>query len=119
LVDVETTDKLLSQYHSNYKQLRQHIWKSPGFDSGCWKIVKKRHTDRYTRCQELWIWKPQFTRNSFFTHCGSQFLQSFMVYTAVDQQQQNGYGALLAYCRMGCVILLGGILAGVFPWPFT
>jgi hypothetical protein len=25
LVDVETTDKLLSQYHSNYKQLRQHI----------------------------------------------------------------------------------------------
>ena len=23
--DVETTDKILSQYHSNYKQLRQHI----------------------------------------------------------------------------------------------
>jgi len=24
-VDVETTDKILSHYHSNYKQLRQHI----------------------------------------------------------------------------------------------
>jgi len=24
-VDAETTDKILSQYHSNYKQLRQHI----------------------------------------------------------------------------------------------
>jgi hypothetical protein len=23
-VDVETTDKILSQYHSKYKQLRQH-----------------------------------------------------------------------------------------------
>jgi len=102
-VDVETTDKVLSQYHSNYKQLRQHIWKWLGFDWGCWKLIKKRQTDGYTRCHELWVWKQQF--NSFFKHCASQFIQPFMLYTAVYQQQQTGYGAYRAYCRMGTVLL--------------
>ena len=41
--------------------------------------------------------------NSFFKRCAVQIVQSFMVYTAVYQQQQNGYGAHLAYCRMGTV----------------
>jgi len=38
-VDVETTDKISSQYRSNCKQLRQHIRKWPGFDTGFWKLV--------------------------------------------------------------------------------
>jgi hypothetical protein len=106
-VDIESTDKILSQYQSNYKQLRQHIWKSPGFDSGCWKLIKKKtQTDRYTRCHELWVWKPQF--HSLFKHCASPVIQSLMVCTAVNQQHQTGNGVHLAYSRMCTVSLSWG-----------
>jgi hypothetical protein len=33
-VDVETTEKILFQFQRKCNQLRQHIRKSPGFDSG-------------------------------------------------------------------------------------
>jgi len=60
-----------------------------------------RYTDKYTRCHEFLERKPQF--NSFFKHCASQFIQSFMVYIAVYRQQQTGYVAHIAYCTMGTV----------------
>jgi len=41
-------------------------------------------------------------------HCSNQFIQSFMVYIAVYRQQQSGYVAHLAYCRMGRVSLIWG-----------
>jgi hypothetical protein len=102
-VDVETNDTTLSQYHSNCRQLRQHVWKWPGFDAVCLKPIKEgTHRQIYT---VSWIvgTKPLFSL--FFKHCASKFNQSFTLYTAVYQQQQTGYGAHLDYCRMGIVSL--------------
>jgi hypothetical protein len=43
--------------------------------------------------------------NLFVSHCVINFIQSFMVYKAVYQQQETGHGAHKAPCRIGTVSL--------------
>jgi hypothetical protein len=70
---------------------------------GVERLSKERRTDRYTRCHELCVWKAQL--DIFFKHCAIQFFQSFMVYTAVYQQQETGHGVHLAFPLIGTVSL--------------
>jgi hypothetical protein len=51
------TDKVISEYLCNDKQLQQHFYKPPKNFSVFRKLKETRQTDRYTKCHKLWVWK--------------------------------------------------------------
>jgi hypothetical protein len=80
-VDVETTDKVYSEYLTDYKQLRRQNLRSPGTILRFWKLKEKRKDRQIDPMSRIAGMKSQF--NFFDMHCVIHFFQSFMNYTAV------------------------------------
>jgi len=69
------------------------------------RLSKNRQTDIHgiTNCVYE---KPRLIH--FFRYCGIHFIQLFMLYTAVYQQQETRPVSHVAFCRMGTVSLSWG-----------
>ena len=105
-----------------------YIWVNPGKRFN----ISESHREIFRGVEYLWI---KETDSQIYTmsqivlmispvqfdikHCGIQFIQSLMVYTAVYQWQETRHVAHLAFCKKRIVSFSWDILVDECPWPFS